>query len=461
MSTVFMSYSSKDYETAIDLKQRLEAVGFTVWLDTNKLEAGARWKTEILDAIRTCSAMVVIATPQSAGSHWVQREISYAMEFGKPVYPLHLKGDIWPLFKDTHCAKTIDAVIDSLLHVPQLYISYAPEDEEFARSLADELWNVGAKIWEGSADELKNNLNDLNVIMLLVISPESMQLEGIRELRYAFNDPAVAKEIIPLLVRHSNVSPMLRGKPYIDFLNQNFENAFAQLYWRVTQLGVRLKPHLSMPIPPQPPLLLNGIRMFALATKSVSISGLILDTFAPHHQRMAEIIQANNLDVRILILKMDTQLLNETGAWVGINTTLAPGVYSTEYPEFEAWAAAQNPALTEAGRWVAVRLYKNQQDLKCLKAAAPDHVEIRTTNHRPGMGYFIVDSEVEGGDGMLIASPYFYQIDMVKAASPVTYNTVPIFLSKSSSVASELWWLNQYVQEFERLWADAQVWEPE
>ncbi|MBK8030705.1 MAG: toll/interleukin-1 receptor domain-containing protein [Chloroflexi bacterium] len=461
MSTVFISYSSKDFERAIDLKQRLEAVGFTVWLDTNKLEAGSLWETEIRNAIHTCNAMVVIMTLQSSESHWVLREISYATEFGKPIIPLYVEGDIWPFFKNTHCAKSIDAVIDSLLHVPQLYVSHRPEDAEFANRLADELQSVGAKLWVGSADELKKNLGDLNVIMLLILSPEAMQSEEIRELRYAFNDPAAAKVIVPLLVRHCNVSPMLRGKPYIDFLNQNFDNAFAQLYWRLAQLGIPLQPHFSIPIPPQPPLLLDGIRMFRTAAETVWISGLILDTFAPHHERMADNLQKNpNVNVRILILKMDTRLLNEAGAWVGINTTLTPALYSTAYPGFEAWAALQDPPLTDAGRWVALRLYKNQQDLKCLKEAVSGRVEIRTTNHRPGMGYFIVDPNVDGGEGIVIASPYFYQIDRVKAESQVKYNTLPVFLSKTSAVASELWWFNQYVQEFERLWDDSEKWDP-
>jgi len=456
-----MSYSHKDKEFALSVKQQLTAAGFDVWLDTSKLEAGYQWKTHILEAIRTCSAMVVIATPNSAASHWVMREISYAVEFDKLIIPLLAPQDEpLPIFGSRQCACTVDEVILGLQHLPRVFICHAPEDNDFVERLQRELGALGAIFWHGSPAAFQDNLKTANISMLLIISPESVKSPTVQSYYQIFTQAGYRRAITPVLVRHSTVSPELRGMSYIDFLNQNFEIAFKQLYGRLVAQRVKLNPCETLPIPPQPPLLLDGIGMFRTAEREIWISGLIMDTFAPYYREMIEVLrQKPELRVRILLLKLDVQLMNETGEWVGINQPLADKLDPVLYPGYQAWVDRQSEPLTPAGHWIALRLYKNQQDLKQLQAAMPDRVEIYTSCQRPGMGYFIVDKD--SSDGMLVASPYFYQIDAVRAKSAVKYNTVPIFLSKSLSIVSELWWFNQYVQEFERLWADAQVWEPE
>lgn len=455
MSKVFISYSRDDIEIAKDLKHDLETNHFDVWLDVEGIETGDRWKDRLVNAIRTCSALVVVATPRSERSHWVMRELSYAIELGKPILTLLCEGDLWPVLAEFQCANTSEELVNGLRRVTQLFIWHAAEDQPFADQLAAELVKLGASLWKGGIDDLRRDLDKINVIMLLVISPESMQSRTIRDLRRAFD--AAQKQVIPILVRHSNVSPKVRMKqPYIDFLNQTFAIAFAQLYGRLVDLRVSLKDHSRMPIPAQPPLLLDGIDMFGTAREKVWISGLILDTFAPHYERLIAVVKANpDLTVRFLTLHLDVEFANEAGAWVGINQPAAKTLHS---PGFEAWYATQTHKLTPEGRWIAIRLYKNLQDLMILKQAVPDRVEIRTSTQRFGMGYFIVDPYGEQTDSMVIATPYFYQIDTMKGASLVKYNPLPIFISKSSSVSSDLWWFDQYVQEFERLWEDGKPW---
>ncbi|MBN8634375.1 MAG: toll/interleukin-1 receptor domain-containing protein, partial [Anaerolineae bacterium] len=263
MSTVFMSYSHKDQEYALSVKQQLTAAGFDVWFDTSKLEAGYQWKTHILEAIRTCSAMVVIATPNSAASHWVMREISYAVEFDKLIIPLLAPQDKPPLiFGSRQCAYSVDEVIQGLQHLPRLFICHTPEDGEFVERLEGELGAIGAIFWHGSVDTFRENLKSVNIILLLVISPEAVKSSTVQAYYQIFTQAGYRRAIIPLLVRHSTVSPELRGVPYIDFLNQSFEIAFKQLYGRLVAQRVKLVPYEMLPIPPQPPLLLDGIGMF-------------------------------------------------------------------------------------------------------------------------------------------------------------------------------------------------------
>jgi formylglycine-generating enzyme required for sulfatase activity len=57
-------------------------------------------------AIRGCAAFVVLLTPESDESRWVQREVTLAEELKKPVFPLLLGGDLlssenWTMFVRT------------------------------------------------------------------------------------------------------------------------------------------------------------------------------------------------------------------------------------------------------------------------------------------------------------------------------------------------------------------------
>lgn len=93
MSDVFISYSHKDADYAHQLAGALEREGFSVWID-DRIDYGTRWPQEIQDNIKTSATFVVILTPHSNESTWVQNEVSYAIKLDKRVFPLLLKGDV-------------------------------------------------------------------------------------------------------------------------------------------------------------------------------------------------------------------------------------------------------------------------------------------------------------------------------------------------------------------------------
>lgn len=95
MSHIFISYSRKDTEYAFKLKDQLQDKGFDVWIDNEKLSASDRWQKLIGKAIHGCSAFVLIMTPDSEKSDWVQDELALARKNEKPIFPLLLKGGEW------------------------------------------------------------------------------------------------------------------------------------------------------------------------------------------------------------------------------------------------------------------------------------------------------------------------------------------------------------------------------
>lgn len=115
MTHVFISYSRRDSVYMRQLTEQLLSRGFNVWMDES-VDYGEDWWRAISRAIREASAVVVIMTPESDKSRWVQREITLADELGKPTFPLLLEGDVlssehWTIFVRTQYIDVRDGTI--------------------------------------------------------------------------------------------------------------------------------------------------------------------------------------------------------------------------------------------------------------------------------------------------------------------------------------------------------------
>ncbi len=88
---VFISYSRTDKPYVERLIAHLGAAGIPVWVD-HRIDHGDRWASVIEAQINTCGAFVPVMTPESAASEWVEREVHFAQQLGKPILPLLLAG---------------------------------------------------------------------------------------------------------------------------------------------------------------------------------------------------------------------------------------------------------------------------------------------------------------------------------------------------------------------------------
>jgi len=89
---VFISYARPDRPYVEKLAEHLSGSRIPVWFDY-ELTAGDRWHQVIRNEIDRCAAFVVVMTPESEESDWVNREINRAEEKSKPIFPLLLRGD--------------------------------------------------------------------------------------------------------------------------------------------------------------------------------------------------------------------------------------------------------------------------------------------------------------------------------------------------------------------------------
>lgn len=94
---VFVSYSQKDDTYAHTLAADLRKRGFNVWID-DRIEYGDHWWETIVSAIKASTAFIVVMSPASKQSQWVQRELHLALKLEKPIFPLLLDDENWEIF---------------------------------------------------------------------------------------------------------------------------------------------------------------------------------------------------------------------------------------------------------------------------------------------------------------------------------------------------------------------------
>ena len=94
MGNIFISYNHSDQHYVTQLKHALRDQNFKCWAHDD-IEPGVSWSGEIRRQLASCDAFILVMTPDSEKSHWVESELKYAIENKKPIFPLLLDGNIW------------------------------------------------------------------------------------------------------------------------------------------------------------------------------------------------------------------------------------------------------------------------------------------------------------------------------------------------------------------------------
>ncbi len=94
---VFVSYASANREVVYPLTNDLVARGVQFWIDKDGLKPGMPdWERGIRDALRQCSVLLYMVSPESLESRAVRGELAIAEMLGIPVLAIWIKGDRWP-----------------------------------------------------------------------------------------------------------------------------------------------------------------------------------------------------------------------------------------------------------------------------------------------------------------------------------------------------------------------------
>lgn len=91
MARVFISYSSKQLKEAIQVCDYLEARGILCWMAPRNIDPGSNYASQIVQAIRESSALVLLASNHTNASGHVSNEVSLAFDNKKTIIPFKLE----------------------------------------------------------------------------------------------------------------------------------------------------------------------------------------------------------------------------------------------------------------------------------------------------------------------------------------------------------------------------------
>ncbi len=154
------------------------------------------------------------------------------------------------------------------------------------------------------------------------------------------------------------------------------------------------------------------------AREQIWVNGISLDTMAQLTGDLKKQLDAG-LKLRFLALNPEKNVCKETSQYFRIE---------------------DSNVLEEK---LKINLYQLYKGLVFQKS---NQVEIKVTDNRPALGYFIIDPQQD--NGYMTLEPYICQMPR---------NERPIF---SLSKINDTKWFQIYVNDFERLWKNAKTWKP-
>ncbi len=88
-SKIFISYSRKDLGVVVKLRDEIHRrTGVLPWMDVTGIETGTQFADVIARSIEGCDLLVFVMSRNSAESSWTRKEVLYALNHGKKIYPV-------------------------------------------------------------------------------------------------------------------------------------------------------------------------------------------------------------------------------------------------------------------------------------------------------------------------------------------------------------------------------------
>ena len=101
MAQIFISYSRKDIDFVRRLAGDLEKADYEVWWDLTDLRGGDDWPRVIPAAIESSQFVIVVLSPNSIVSDWVEKEYMQAISLRRKIIPIMLTQSRVPFALNT------------------------------------------------------------------------------------------------------------------------------------------------------------------------------------------------------------------------------------------------------------------------------------------------------------------------------------------------------------------------
>jgi len=93
---VFVSYSREDQDRVFELAAKLRAAGVSLWIDQGAIDAASLWSEQIVNALESAKALLLIVTASSVHSDNVAKEVMLVSERKGHILPVHLEPTVIP-----------------------------------------------------------------------------------------------------------------------------------------------------------------------------------------------------------------------------------------------------------------------------------------------------------------------------------------------------------------------------
>lgn len=96
-SKIFISYSRKDSDVVIAMRNEIQRrTGVLPWMDVTGIETGAQFAGVIAKNIEACELLLFVMSCNSVKSPWAHKEVLYAQEKRKKIYPVVIDDAVLP-----------------------------------------------------------------------------------------------------------------------------------------------------------------------------------------------------------------------------------------------------------------------------------------------------------------------------------------------------------------------------
>ncbi len=130
---VFVSYSREDADRVADLVAKLRAAGVSLWIDQGGIDAASQWSEQIVNALESAKAMLLMVSGSSVHSHNVAKEVVLVSERKGHILPVHLQPTVIP--------PALKYQLAGIQHV-----EYYKESDEALKSILRTLERLGVKL---------------------------------------------------------------------------------------------------------------------------------------------------------------------------------------------------------------------------------------------------------------------------------------------------------------------------
>ena len=155
MSDVFVSYSHEDRDNVLSVVTRLQHHGIDIWIDRYKIAGGSNFGQEIIEGIKACKTVLLMASDKALSSDAVLREVTFATEKSRRIIPLVIQS---PLIETDRTGFWLAGL---------QRIDATGEFDQWSETLFRALRAANVTIQEGS-DAANRPANDTSVITCLM-----------------------------------------------------------------------------------------------------------------------------------------------------------------------------------------------------------------------------------------------------------------------------------------------------